>query len=322
MICYLGFAKKRTKSRAMLTEIYYEVDEFCKREAEFLSKLLHLWGVCRKNHPCSLTLSEVMTILIYYHYSDYRHFKAYYQKGIQGCFKADFPTAPSYNRFVELIPRAFLPLMAFVIHRCESARRTGIYFVDSTKLEVCFISRAHQHKVFRGFAAKCKTSTGWFFGLKLHLIVNNFGELVRFYLSSGNKADSDAVLLFHMTQALFGMFYTDSGYQMNESKRLLLELDRLRTFIVKPRRNMKKAQTPFLFKDVLWHKKRPTIESVIDIQKQHLDLNLSRHRSPINGFATIFANVAAYSFYPNKPSAQIKPILELPEPPKIAILAA
>lgn len=322
MTRYLGFAKQTTKSRAMLTEIYYEVDEFCKREAEFLSKLLRLWGICRKNHRCSLTLSEVMTILIYYHYSDYRNFKAYYNKGIQGCFKGDFPTAPSYNRFVEFIPRAFLPLLAFVIHRCELARPTGIYFVDSTKLEVCFISRAHQHKVFRRFAAKCKTSTGWFFGLKLHLIVNNFGELVCFYLSSGNKADSDAVILFHMTQALFGMFYTDSGYQMNESKGLLLELDRLRTFILKPRRNMKKVQQPFLFKDVLWHKKRPTIESVIDIQKQHLDLNLSRQRSPSNGFATIFASLAAYSFYPNKPSAHIKPIYQLSAPGDLANLVA
>ncbi len=271
-----------------------------------------MWGVCRKNHPCCLTLSEVMTILVYYHFSDYRNFKAYYTKGILGCFTSDFPTAPSYNRFVEFIPRAFLPMCAFVIYRCSLARRTGTYFLDSTKLPVCYISRAHSHKVFAGWAAKGKTSMGWFFGLKLHLIINNFGELVRFYLSSGNKPDNDAVILFTMTEKLFGTFYTDAGYQMNEDKRLMLELDCLRKFIVKPRKTMKNKQKPMLYKDVLWHKKRPTIESVIDLQKEHLDLNLSRQRSPINGFTTIFANLAAYSFYPNKPSATISTIYERP----------
>jgi hypothetical protein len=298
----------------MLDEIYYEVDEFCQQESAFLLKILRHMGYCRKDHPCSLSLSEVMTIMIYYHYSDYRHFKAYYMKCILGTLDSDFPTAPSYNRFVELIPRAFLPLCAFVIHRCKGAKKTGIYFLDSTKLPVCFITRAHCHKVFRGWASKGKTSTGWFFGLKLHLIINNWGELVNFYLSTGSKADNDALILFRMTQELFGTFYTDAGYQMNEEKRLLLELDRLRTFIVKPRSNSKKKTQPVLQKDVLWHKKRPTIESVIDIQKEHLDLNLSRQRSPINGFVTVFANLAAYSFYPKKPSATIQTIYQIGEP--------
>ena len=295
----------------MLDEIYYEIDEFCKREQDLLQKLLRWWGFCKKNHPCSLSLSEVMTILVYYHYSDYRHFKAYYTKGILGCLKSEFPNAPSYNRFVEFIPRAFLPLLFFAAYRCSLAKRTVIYFLDSTKLPVCFITRAHSHKVFLGDAAKGKTSTGWFFGLKLHLIINNLGELVHFNLSSGNKSDADAFILFQMTKNLFGMFYTDAGYQMNEDKRLLLELDRFRTFIVKPRSNMKNAEKPLLHKDVLWHKKRPTIESVIDIQKEHLDLKLNRQRSAINGYTTVFANLTAYSFYPHKPSASIAPIYEL-----------
>jgi Transposase DDE domain len=306
----------------MLDEIYYEVDEFCNREANFLLQLLKRCGVYRKNHKCSLSLSEVMTILIFYHFSDYRHFKAYYTKGILGVYKKDFPTAPSYNRFVEFIPRAFLPLCAFVAYRCTLAKRTGTYFIDSTKLNVCFITRAHCHKVFSGWATKGKTSTGWFFGLKMHLIINNYGELVRFYLSGGNKADNNALILFKMTQNLFGTFYTDSGYQMNEDKRLLLELDRIRTFIVKPRSNMKKKEQPLLYKDTLWHKKRPVIESVIDIQKEHLDLNLSRQRSPINGFTTVFANLAAYTFYPNKPHTDIKPIYELKSGEYVANLAA
>jgi hypothetical protein len=306
----------------MLDEIYYEVDEFCKKEQVFLSFVLKKLGFCRKLHPSNLSLSEVMTIMIYYHYSDYRHFKAFYTKGVLGHLRCEFPSAPKYNRFVELIPRAFLPMCAFLIYRCSQAARTGIYFLDSTKLPVCFITRAHCHQVFRGWASKGKTSTGWFFGLKLHLIINNFGELVSFYLSTGSKADNDVLILFRITQHLLGTFYTDAGYNMNDEKHLFLELKRLRTFIIKPRKNAKNKTEPLLFKDVLWHKKRPTIESVIDIQKMHLDLNLSRQRSPINGFTTIFANLVAYSFYPDKPSAAIQPIYELKQPENVDGIAA
>ena len=295
----------------MLVEIYYEVDEFCKQKYILLAFLLKHYGFYKKKHCYSLSLSEIMTILIFYHYSDYRHFKAFYNKGVLGVFKTDFPNAPSYNRFVELIPRAFLPLLLFVIFRCSKAKRTGVYFIDSTKLPVCFITRAHCHKVFKGFAAKGKTSTGWFFGLKLHMIINNLGELVRFQISRGNVADNNAKVLFTLTKKLCGTLFADKGYQMNEDKRLLLELDLLLTFIVKPKANSKKAEEPLLHKDKLWHKKRSTIESVIDIQKEHLDLNLNRRRSCINGFATIFANLAAYSFYPDKPNAQIRSIYQI-----------
>lgn len=298
----------------MLTEIYYEVDEFCKRERDNFQIILHQRGIYRKKHPSSLSLSEIMTILIYYHYSDYRTFKAFYKKGVLGVYHSDFPTAPSYNRFVELIPRAGIPLRAFVAYRCSQAQRTGVHFIDSTKLPVCLVPRAHQHKVFRGWAAKGKTSTGWFYGLKLHLIINNLGQLVNFYLTPGNIADNHALVLFKLTRSLAGTFYADAGYQMNLDKRLLLEFQRPVCFIVKPRKNMKLKQEPLLYKDLLWLKKRPIIESVLDIQKQHLDLNLTRHRSPTNGFITILANLAAYSFYPNKPSAQIKTIYELKQP--------
>ena len=306
----------------MLTEIYYEVDEFIKCESKTILFLLKHFGFYRKLHTCSLNLSEVMTVLIYYHLSDYRHFKAFYTKGIQGVFKSDFPTAPSYNRFVEMIPRALIPLCAFTAYRCTQAKKTGVLFIDSTALPVCFITRAHCHKVFKGFAAKGKTSTGWFFGLKLHIIVNNTGELVNFLITPGNVADNNTDLLFKMTKNIFGTFYGDAGYLMNSDKRLLLELGRLRVFIVKPRKKAKNKEEPMLYKDALWLKKRPLIESVFDIQKEHLDLSVYRQRSPVNGLVTVYATLAAYTFYPDKPSASIIPIRELNQPKVCEMLAA
>jgi hypothetical protein len=301
----------KLKSIAMLDEIYYDVDEFCKKNVEEINKGYKVFNICKKKHPCSLCLSEVMTIIIYYHHSGYRNFKAYYLQGIKGVFNSDFPSAPSYNRFIELMRRAEIPLYLFVKEQCHQSQKTGIYFIDSTKLPVCYITRAHSHKVFRGFAAKGKTSTGWFYGLKLHLIINNLGQLINFNLTSGNKADNDVVLLFNLTKRLIGTFYCDAGYQLKEEKKLILELNTQKCFIVKPRSNMKNAVKPLLYKDFLWHKKRSVIETVIDIQKEHLDLKINRNRSATNGFVTILANMAAYCFYKNKPSVVISPIYQL-----------
>lgn len=297
----------------MLDEIYYEVDEFIKRETKIIIFLLKTFGFYKKSHPCRISLSEVMTILIFYHLSSFRNFKVYYRDGVLGHFKSDFPQAPSYNRFIELIPRALVPLCAFTAFCCSKAEKTGVLFIDSTALPVSRIQRAHSHKVFRGFAGSGKTSMGWFFGLKLHLIINNLGELANFAVTPANVADNNIGLLFKMTKDIFGTFYGDSGYLMRDYKRELLELDRHRTFIVKSRKNSKNKVEPLLQKDALWLKKRGIIESVFDIQKEHLGLSIDRHRSPLNGLVTVYATLAAYTFYPNKPKATIKQIFELQE---------
>lgn len=48
--------------------------------------------------------------------------------------------------------------------------------MDSTSLKVCHNRRIPQHKVFEDLAARGKTSVDWFFGFKLHLVVNNRGS--------------------------------------------------------------------------------------------------------------------------------------------------
>jgi hypothetical protein len=105
-------------------------------------------------------LSEIMTILGYYHYSHYNCFKHYYKEHVEKQLKKDFPHLVSYNRYVELLPRAIYPMCLFLSSRTSLAQRTGIYFIDSAPLEVSHPKRAHQHKVFRGWAKWGKTSTG------------------------------------------------------------------------------------------------------------------------------------------------------------------
>ena len=87
--------------------------------------------------------SEIMTILIMFHFGTFDNFKHYYLHFIKLHLKSDFPDAVSYNRFVELESRVFFKLM-FFLNFHYFGRCTGITFVDSTMIPVCHkIGRAH-----------------------------------------------------------------------------------------------------------------------------------------------------------------------------------
>ncbi len=106
-----------------------------------------------------------MAIVIFYHVAGFKCFKYFYQQGILKTWKSYFPNAVSYNRFIE-IKKEVNPALFFFIHYAGLGRQTGIYYVDSSKLEVCDNHRIHSHKVFKGIAARGKTSTGWTWTLK------------------------------------------------------------------------------------------------------------------------------------------------------------
>jgi hypothetical protein len=109
-----------------------------------------------------LGLSEIMTILIGFHQSSSRNFKAYYHNQVQANWQQVFPGLVSYGRFVEWMPSALLPLCAY-LRSCFGAC-SGISFMDSTSLKVCHNRRIRQHQVFQDLAAQGKTSVDWFFG--------------------------------------------------------------------------------------------------------------------------------------------------------------
>ena len=121
-----------------VTELFCIIDEFCKHfEAENAGNLLEAnSGVKRRRRAASLSDSEIMTILLYFHFGTFRNFKHYYLFFIKGTMKSYFPKAVSYNRFVELESRVFFQLM-FFLNLGAFGRCTGITFVDSTMIPVC-----------------------------------------------------------------------------------------------------------------------------------------------------------------------------------------
>lgn len=279
-----------------LTELFCDVDDFCQSFVPVWRKRMLSAGEIQRQRARSLSISEIITILIHFHQSHYRNFKAYYTAYVLVRLRSEFPGLVSYNRFVEFIPSVLLVLCVYLRTSCLGTC-TGISFMDSTALAVCKNPRIHSHKVFAGLAQRGKTSTGWFFGFKLHLIFNDRGELLNLLLTPGNVDDRKPVL--KMARELFGKLFADKGYI---SKSLRDEL--LRTFNVQlvtgVRSNMKDVLMPLM--DKLLLRKRAIIETIIDQLKNISQIEHSRHRSPANFLVNLICGVIAYCRQPKKPS--------------------
>jgi IS5 family transposase len=282
----------------MLTNIFCEVDDFCKLfEKEFKNNVLTSGKKIRKRE-FKLSLSEIITIIIFYHHSGYKTFKDYYAKHVLVYMKTDFNNLVSYNRFLELRKSATVVMLAFIELNSRN-KCTGKSFIDSFALHVSHIKRIYSHKVFKGLATRGKTSVDWFYGFKLHLVTNTLGEIISFYITPGNVADNNETVILKLTKKLFGKVFGDKGYLLN--KKLSQKLySKGVSFITKLRKNM--PNKLMLLDDKNTLRKRGLIESIGAILKQSMSLDHSRHRSHYGFLSNILSTLCAYIFKPNKPS--------------------
>lgn len=280
-----------------LLETFCYVDDVCHTVNLILAHQEHLLPAKTRGPQAGLCHSEIVCILILFHQSNARHFKGFYTNYVKRHLRQEFPGLVSYSRFITLQKDVLLHMWCVV--QGLLGEQTGITFIDSTSLDVCHIKREKQHKVFEGFAKKSKTTTGWFFGFKLHLCVNDKGELLSFWLTAAN--DSDLSCVEKLTQGLVGKIYGDKGYISQELTSKLAE--RGLNLITKLRKNMK----PKMMKsyDALMLRKRALIESVIDQLKNISQIEHSRHRSTTNFMLNLLSGLAAYGLQPKKPSLDL-----------------
>jgi hypothetical protein len=273
------------------TAIYCLVDDFIK---DFKNNLLTINSSKSKPGISNyLSISEVLTIIIGYYDSCCDCFKHYYQQVIMRYHATDFKLV-SYEHFTKLIGRS-LPYLTILLHRLLK-QCTGLSFVDSTSIAVCKNYRIYSHKVFKALAARSKTTKGWFFGFKLHLIIDPEGNLIKVSFSSGNKDDRKG--LKDMIAGIFGKLYGDRGYISQELFQHLY--DKGIHLVTRVKKNMKNLLMPIADKVMLL--KRALIETVIGKLKFLDKLEHSRHRSVLNAFSLMMSCLINYQLQDNKPS--------------------
>ena len=276
--------------------LFCEVDDFCRMAEPLWQQRMLTSGQRRRRRAGRLISSEIMTIIIAFHGSNFRTFKHFYLM-LREKHRAEFPDLVSYQRFVELMPSVLVLLCGYLRSRFGAC--TGIGFIDSTALAVCGNKRIQRNRVFRGLAKIGKTTMGWFFGFKLHLVINECGELLAVQLTPGNVDDRQPVP--QLTRQLFGKLFGDKGYISAE---VFAELwDRGLQLITHIRRNMTNQLMPLLDKVLL--RKRSLIETVNDQLKNISQIEHTRHRSPTNFLVNLVAGLIQYTHQPKKPSLRL-----------------
>jgi hypothetical protein len=277
-----------------ITDIFCVVDEFCK-DFEATTKPF-LLGKPSKRPPI-MSKSEVISICMLFHLSGFSCFKHFYMFYVQRHMKKEYPHTVSYNRFVELSQSVLLPMTIF-LKTCCLGLCSGISFVDSTPIRVCNGKRIKRNKVFKGIAEVGKSTMGWFYGFKLHIVVNDKGEILNFAITQANVDDREPLKNESFLRAVFGKLFADKGYISEKLTNILFVNDI--HLITNIRNNMKNSL--MTMNDKITLRKRSIIETINDELKNICQVEHSRHRSFANFITNIVAGLIAYSFLPKKPS--------------------
>jgi hypothetical protein len=280
-------------------QIFCELDDFVNAVENFVGHKQIGSSSPQSVHRPAISLSEMMCIEVMYHLSGYKCFQYYYQQQVeQGALKSYFPAAPGYNRFVQLKPR-MLPVLIMYLNCCRIGQLCGVYYADTTRIIACHNRRIQSNRVFRGKAKRGKSSVGWFYGFKLFLVVNAFGEIINVVFTTGNVADNNTDHLLKLFDKLEGWVFADKGFIVPQKTQELLIQKGLH-LITNIRNNMKNKLMNYEQKLLL--KKRGMIDSIFDILKSVCDIEHTRHRSPVNAVINVFAGICAYSFLERLPN--------------------
>lgn len=281
-----------------ITDLFCITDEFCKNFEKATASFLI--GNKPKRKP-KMSTSEVITIYYLFHLSGFRCFKHFYIFYVQKHLQQEFPVTVSYNRFVELMQGVLIPMTMFA-KTCCTGTCTGISFIDSTPIRVCKNKRIKRNKVFKGFAAVGKSTIGWFYGFKLHIVINDRGEIISFAVTQANVDDRNPLKKEGFLRAIFGKLFGDKGY-ISEKLQKLLFIEGIE-LITNIRNNMKNSLMELSDKILL--RKRAVIETVNDELKNICQVEHSRHRSVTNFFGNLIAGIIAYHFLPKKPAIKFE----------------
>ena len=277
------------------TELFCLIDDFCQQFEPLLEQ--HMLDESsdkqRRRRTGAMSLSEMTTIAVLFHTMRGRQFKAFYGGIVCRFMTAEFPRRLSYTRFVALMPRCAVVLAA--LFETLKGACTGLSIADATPLAVCHNLRIQRHRVFKGIAQRGKSSTGWFYGFKLHATINHRGELLAVKVTPGNVDDRKGLLA--IASGLFGTMYADKGYIGKEFAQKMK--DKGIDVVTRVRKNMKEIMHSEF--DQVLLRKRSLVETVFDELKNLCQIEHTRHRSLSNFAVNLMAGIVAYCLSPVKP---------------------
>lgn len=188
------------------SSVIQEVKEFYKAYDAFMAHYMIDAPKIGRNRPSRMPRHHVLAIIILFHDSGHKHFRVFYEMVVMRHL-GRYVRRVSYSWFIRLRNRYMIDLLFFLV--MKQVRNRACYYIDSTAIKVCHNRRIAKHKTFQGLAERGKTSMGWFFGFKVHLLINEQGELVKFMISKGNVDDREGL---KMAETLNGILCGDKGY--------------------------------------------------------------------------------------------------------------
>lgn len=227
----------------ILIMIYCFVDDFVKAllsHIHYALKRPDQHTPPTKKH--NLSIAELATLAIFRFFTGQRDWKSFYRH-IKTYHLKDFPHLPEYNNFLTAINKlsglAAMMLNGFMQVFRKITKKENLKFTDGMKLRVCEIKREFSHKVCKGLAIKSKTTMGWFYGFKLHIICNELMQILELKITTATRDERKA--LESMWCDIFGIIIADAGYI---SKKLQERGRKLGKYLITGvRANMKKIMT-------------------------------------------------------------------------------
>ena len=196
------------------------------------------------------------------------------------CNPSLFPKLPSYAQFNEGLNSVLPHLVLFlkIWMQVNKLRFPGVYYVDSTTMPICANAHRYRVKIDLGKASSGKNIYGWFYGFKMHMIINYNMEIVSVKFTTGSANDVKSVDE-KLTKDLKGILISDKGYISAKKREELARKGLL--LITKPRKNM--PHTPASFLNIMLLRGRQRIESVFGSLKHNFVL-VNRYARSLNGY--------------------------------------
>jgi hypothetical protein len=266
------------------TLVFCVIDDLCK----YLFVEPHTAGRHR-----GLSVSEVITICLirdHFKIEDLKHlYRLLDQK-----YRYDFPGLPSYANFVATVNSSSWQMLTLVkvLVAINNQSAVTVKIVDSTPLPVCHNMRIYKHKTMKKYATRSKSTMGWFYGLKLHLLIDLQRNILNIQFTTAKASERAVLKAFFMTISN-SIVVADAGYISKALEKLAVESGSI--FLTSMRKNMKKLTTPA---HIALLNLRGRVEGIFSLLKARLGLISSLPRSVGGYFAHCIRVLFIHMFQP------------------------